>query len=86
MCVSKHAHDRGLWVYAPPGKFCKLDALRLLMRPLLAQSGTMSVRLGMYDSNLYRHPHAMQLMAVAEESKLLSFQCIGLLSLGGATT
>ena len=36
VCVRKHAHARG---YAPPGTFCKLDALRLLLRPLLAQTG-----------------------------------------------
>ena len=31
---------RGVWGYALPGKFCKLDALRVLLRPRLAQSGT----------------------------------------------
>ena len=61
MCVLMHAHATGVWGYAPPGKFCRLDALRLLLRPLLAQSGTtVSVRFRMYDSNLYRCPHAMQ--------------------------
>ena len=40
VCVRKHAHARGVWGYAPPGKFCKLDALRVLLRPLLAQRGT----------------------------------------------
>ena len=40
VCMHKHAHARGVWGYAPPGKFSKLDALRLLLRPLLAQSGT----------------------------------------------
>ena len=25
MC--KYAHARGVWGYAPPGKFCRLDAL-----------------------------------------------------------
>ena len=40
VCVLTHAHARGVWGYLPLGKFCKLDALRLLLRPLLAQSGT----------------------------------------------
>ena len=40
VCVHKHAHARVVWGYTPPGKFCKLNALRLLLRPLLAQSGT----------------------------------------------
>ena len=40
VCVRKHAHAWGVWGYAPTGKFCKLDALRLLLRPLLAQTGT----------------------------------------------
>ena len=80
VCISMHVPGGGVWGYAPPGKFCKLDALRLLliMRPLLAQSSTklslLSVCLHMYDSNLYRRPHAMR-VAVDEGSKLLSFQC-----------
>ena len=36
LCVRKHAHARGVWWYAPPGN---LDTLRLLLRPLLAQTG-----------------------------------------------
>ena len=40
VCVCKHAHSRGVWEYAPPEKFCQLDVLRVLLRPLLAQSGT----------------------------------------------
>ena len=75
MCVRKHVHGRGVWGYVPPGKFCKLDALRLLLRPLLAQTGTtviivICIRIRMYDSNSYCHA-----VAVAEESKPLSFQC-----------
>ena len=38
--VRKHTHATGVWGYAPSGKFCKLDAMKLLLRPLLAQSGT----------------------------------------------
>ena len=48
--VRKHAHargvrgDLGIWSIFPDSpaaeKFCKLDALRLLLKPLLAQSGT----------------------------------------------
>ena len=49
--MRKHAHARGVWGYASSRK---LDALRLLLRPFLAQ------RLRMYDSNLYRRPHALQ--------------------------
>ena len=51
----------------------KLDALRLLLRPLLAQSSTTVVSyLYVFAcmTDLYRRPHA-----VAEESKLLNFQC-----------
>ena len=64
MCVHKHTHARGDLGVSPQEKFCKLDALRLLLRPLLAQAALqlllLSVRLHMYDSNSYRHPHAMQ--------------------------
>ena len=35
-CVRK----KNMLGYASPGKFCKLDALRLFLRPLSAQSGT----------------------------------------------
>ena len=77
MCVRTHA--RGVWGYAPPGK---LDALRLLLRPLMAQSGTTVVSYLYFFTcmnDLYRRPHA-----VAEESKLLISSVeyyIGLLSL-----
>ena len=41
MCVHKHANGRGVWGYARPGKFGKLDALRVVLRPLWPmQSGT----------------------------------------------
>ena len=39
-CVRKDTHARVVWGYAPSGKFCKFDALRVLLRPILAQSGT----------------------------------------------
>ena len=40
MCVRKHANVSVVWGDASPDKFCKLDALRTLLKPLLAQSGT----------------------------------------------
>ena len=43
-CVGTQArcvrNARVVWGYAPSGKFCKFDALRVLLRPILAQSGT----------------------------------------------
>ena len=33
--VCKHAHTRGVWGHAPPEKFLKLGALRLLLRPYI---------------------------------------------------
>ena len=60
LCVCLRTHMLG---YTPPGKFCKLDALRLLLRPLLAQAALqlslLSVRLRIYDFNLYRRPHGV---------------------------
>ena len=29
--VHKHMHTRGVWGHAPPGNFCFLDSLRLLL-------------------------------------------------------
>ena len=40
VCVCKHTNAMGVWGYVPPQKVCKLDALRVLLRPLLAESGT----------------------------------------------
>ena len=51
MCVLTHAHARGVWGYAPLGKFCKLDAASeatFWPKPAL-QLSLLSVRLRMYD-------------------------------------
>ena len=40
ICLHKYAHAREVWEYAPSKLFGKLDALRLPLRSLLAQSGT----------------------------------------------
>ena len=58
MCISTL-----VWGYTPPEKFCKLNALRLLLRPLLAQSGTTDTIvylyvIACYDFNVYRHPYS----------------------------
>ena len=63
VCVRKHIHagGGGLGVCFPR----KILQIRCSEIALLAQSGTtviivICIRLHMYDSNLYRHPHAMQ--------------------------
>ena len=35
--MRKHATARGVCGYAPPGNFCNLKAMRLLLRPFMGQ-------------------------------------------------
>ena len=62
--------------YAPPGKFCKLDALRVLLRPLFAQSSTTVIVVIRTSS------YVVQKVQTSEFPVLSSEYCIGLLSLG----
>ena len=36
-CVHKHAVARRVWGYGSPGKFYKLDAQKLLLKPFLGK-------------------------------------------------
>ena len=76
MCVLTHTHARGVWGYLPPGKFGKLDALRLLLA-----EATFGPKWH-YSYHCYLYIFACMTlicidvhMAVAEEPKLQSFQC-----------
>ena len=58
----------GLEVCFPRKNFCLLDAVGSLLRPFLAQSGTLPAVLSMFDSTysgLFRRPKTIQI-AVAE--------------------
>ena len=74
MRVYKHTHVRGIWGYVPLGKFCKLDALRVLLRPLLAQSGTTVIVICVSSYIVQR--------VQTSEFPVLILYYIGLLSLG----
>ena len=53
--MHKHAPTRGVWGHAPAGKFFKLGALRLLLRPYLYPNATSSTRVHGGSNTTVRH-------------------------------
>ena len=51
----KHTHARGVWGHAPPEKFFKLGALRLLLRPYLYPNATSPTRVHGGSNTAVRH-------------------------------